>query len=206
MYDDENWTTLAGDEAAEILETASPVDGKYETSATTTKVEKRSLPFYADTLLIRLTDPSWGNKKLAFYYLLNGTTLYRLGGESRLIHEVNATGALTLTDKNVLDYLRFFVFFVRSEEGPFIILEDLNNPALPTELDNRSRTTLEKFIRPATIESKTEQGTYLCNAIVFYSNALFTATFEVDSSGTIEMRKDRPVAADLPFIPNLPIA
>jgi len=76
MYDDANWIILTDDEAAEILKTASPVDDKYETSATTTKVEKRSLPFYNDTRLIRLTDPSWGNEKLAFFYLLKDTTLY----------------------------------------------------------------------------------------------------------------------------------
>ena len=32
--------------------------------------------------------------------------------------------SIKVTDENVLDYLRFFCFFVRGEEGPFLIAED----------------------------------------------------------------------------------
>jgi len=206
MYDEENWETIADEEVKELLERSNPVDGLYPVSVETTQARKRSLPFYDQALLVRLTDPSWDDANLALFYLFEKDTLYRLNGQSNPIHELNAKVALTLTEENVLDYLRFFAFFVRGEEGAFLIVEDIQNPDLPQDMDNHSRETLEKYLRPAAIEGETEDGSFLCKAPVFYSNALFISTFEVSRSGVIDIREHETVAADLPFTANVPIS
>jgi hypothetical protein len=51
-----------------------------------------------------------------------------------------------------------------------------------------------------------EQGHFLCNAVVFYSNALFTADFAKQPSGMIEMLDDEPIVADLPVRVDCPVA
>jgi hypothetical protein len=145
-------------------------------------------------------------KNLVIYYLTAEGNLYRLNGTSPPIHEVNAIAPVKITDDNVLEYLRFFCFFVRGEEGPFLIAEDMDNPDMPGNMDAQTRSVIEGTIRPASYEGKNPQGFFLCDAVVFYSNALFLANFAIQPTGMIEMLDDQPIAADLPVRVDVPIA
>ena len=78
--------------------------------------------FYAKHALIevRLTQ----GEKTRVRYLLDGSdALQPLNGRSDPIHAANAAESLALDAGTVLDYLRFFVFFLRGSEGPFTLLE-----------------------------------------------------------------------------------
>ncbi|MBI1326374.1 MAG: hypothetical protein GC136_01905 [Alphaproteobacteria bacterium] len=206
MYEDNNWNPVTGAELDGFLAQVNPIDGKYQTSAQTTQVSWRLLSFYEQVALIRVQDSNWPNRKLKIYYLTDRGNLYRLNGTSPPIHEVNAKAPVKITDENVLDYLRFFCFFVRGEEGPFLVSENLDDPNMPQGIDAATKTVIESTIRPATFEGKNEQNHWLCDAIVFYSNALFIANFAVHPTGMIEMLEDEPVAADLPVRVDVPIA
>ena len=198
MYVDENWTSVSGDELTGFLEQINPIDGKYKVSADTTEVSWRLLPFYDQVALIRVHDRTWSNPKLNIYYLTDEGELYRLNGTSPPIHDVNAKAPIKITEDNVLDYLRFFCFFVRGEEGPFLIAEHPDDPYLPKDIDAKTRTVIHGTIRPASYEGQNEEGFLLCDAVVFYSNALFIANFAVQPGGMIEMLSDEPIATDLP--------
>jgi hypothetical protein len=82
----------------------------------------------------------------------------------------------------------------------------MSNPYIPANMDDKTRTVFTGTLRPATYEGKNEQGYYLCDGIVFYSNALFIANFAVQPTGMIEMLDDDPVAVDLPIKVDAPIA
>jgi hypothetical protein len=206
MYDDNNWNPVTGEELQGFLEQIDPIDGKYKVSAESTQVGWRQLPFYDQVALIRVTDPNWTPKSLKVFFLTDQGNLYRLNGTSPPIHEVNAQAPIKITEENVLDYLHFFCFFVRGEEGPFLIAESLEHPDMPKEMDDKTRAVIEGTLRPATYEGKNEQGFFLCDAVVFYSNALFLANFAIQPSGMIEMLDDEPIAADLPVRVDAPIA
>ncbi|MEZ5815362.1 MAG: hypothetical protein R3E13_11695 [Alphaproteobacteria bacterium] len=206
MYHDNNWNAVTGEELAGFLEQINPIDGKYHVKADTTQVHWRMLPFYDQVALIRVRDPNWTNPKLNVYYLTDQGNLFRLNGTSPPIHEVNAKAPIKVTEENVLDYLRFFCFFVRGEEGPFYVAETMEDPNMPTEMDETTRSVIEGTIRPATFEGVNEQGHYLCDAVVFYSNALFIANFAVQPTGMIEMLDDEPIAADLPVRVETPVS
>jgi len=206
MYDDANWNPVTGEELEGFLEQITPIDGKHKTSAQSTKVGWRQLPFYERVVLIRVQDPAWTPRKLTIYYLTLDGNLFRLNGTSPPIHEVNATAPIKINEENILEYLRFFCYFVRGEEGPFLIAEDMANPDLPQTMDDKTRAVVQGTIRPATYEGKNEQGFYLCDGVVFYSNALFIANFAVQPGGMIEMLDDEPIAADLPVKVDSPIA
>lgn len=206
MYHDDNWNAVQGDELAGFIEQINPVDGKYRVSADSTQVQWRMLPFYETVALVQVKDPAWPNKDMFIYYLTDQGNLYRLNGTSPPIHEVNAKAPIKVTEENVLDYLRFFCFYVRGEEGPFYIAEDMDDPNMPQDMDDATRSVIEGSIRPATYEGKNDQGHFLCNAVVFYSNALFTADFAVQPSGMIEMLDDEPIVADLPVRVEKPVS
>lgn len=206
MYHDSNWNPVQGEELSGFLEQINPIDGKYRVDPQSTQVEWRMLPFYDQVALIRVKDPNWTNPKLNIFYLTDQGNLFRLNGTSPPIHEVNAKAPIKITEENVLEYLRFFCYFVRGEEGPFYIAESMEDPNMPTEMDETTRSVIEGTIRPATYEGKNDQGHYLCDAVVFYSNALFIANFAVQPTGMIEMLDDEPIAADLPVRVEQPVS
>ncbi len=206
MYTDNNWTPVEGDELAGFLDQVNPIGGKHKVSPATTKVEYRMLPFYDQVAMIRIKDPAWTPSNLYLYYLTDQGNLYWLNGTSPPIHEINAKAPVKITDDNVLEYLKFFCFFVRGEEGPFLIAESMDDPYIPQNMDERTRSVIEGTVRPAAYEGKNEKGFFLCDAVVFYSNAMFIANFAVQPGGMIEMLDDEPIAGDLAVKVDAPVA
>lgn len=205
MYQDDRWTGVTVDELEGFISQVTPIDGKYHATAATTEISWRTLPFYENVVLIRLKDRTWGKNNLVLYYLSNLGELHRLNGTSPPIHEVNSKAPIKVTEENVLDYLRFFCFFVRGEEGPFLIAETMEDPYIPKTTDAKALAVIEGTVRPASYEGKNEQGYFLCDAVVYYSNAMFIANFAVQPSGMIEMLSDEPIAADLPVKVDAPV-
>lgn len=205
MYEDDKWNPVTGEELEGFLSQVGQIDGTITPSAQTTKVEWRALPFYDNVAMIRMRDENWMPKELTVYYLTDQGTLYRLNGTSPPIHDINAKAPVKVTDDNILDYLHFFCFFVRGEEGPFLIAEDMDNPNMP-EMDDKMKAVIGGSLRPASYEGKNDKGHWLCDAVVFYSNALFIANFAVHPTGMIEMLDDEPLASELSVRVNCPVS
>jgi hypothetical protein len=206
MYVDDKWNPVTGDELAGFLDQINPVGNKYKVSPQSTQVHWRTVPFYDNVALIRVKDPAWTPKELNIYYLTDQGNLFWLNGTSPPIHEVNAKAPVKITESNVLEYLRFFCFFVRGEEGPFLIAESMDDHYMPKGMDDKTRMVIEGTVRPATFEGMNDKGQFLCDAVVYYSNAMFIANFAVQPGGMIEMLDDEPIASDLPVKVNAPVS
>jgi hypothetical protein len=205
LHDDDKWNAVADNEKAGFFEKVGTIDSKHNPSANTTEVHWRQLPFYRQVALVRLRDPNWDPEHLCIYYLTNKGELTRLDGTSPPIHMMNAEAPIKVTEENVLDYLRFFCFFVRGEEGPFLISETMETYGLPEGLDDTTKKAIEGVLRPASYEGKNPDGHFLCDAIVYYSNALFLSNFAIQPSGMIEMMEDDPLLTDLPVRVDKPV-
>lgn len=195
MYQDDNWNPVEGDELEGFIEQVTPIDGRHKVTAESSEVHWRTLPFYDNVAMIRVQDSSWDKPGLVVYYLTREGQLYRLNGTSPPIHEINDVAPVKITEDNVLDYLEFFCFFVRTEEGPFLVVEDMNNPYLPESLDESSLKAIEGVIMPKSyegVQAKDEKfgdnsemqtivhkGAFLCKAVVYYSSSLFISSFAV---------------------------
>ena len=46
-----------------------------------------------------------------------------LDGSSEPMHSTNQAESLTLTEATVADYVRFFFYFLRADEGAFVLIE-----------------------------------------------------------------------------------
>lgn len=204
MYEDSNWTPMTVDPAG-FLEQLSPIDGKYALSPETTAVHWRYLPFYEDGALVRVSDPGWTPGNLTIWYLLLGHKLYRLDGSSPPIHDFNRQ-VIDLSEDNVLDYLRFFGYFVRSEGGMFLIAESIDDPAMPASMNGAVREVIEDNIRPARYKGRDENGSYLCDAVVFHADHLYDASFTIAPDGRVELTSDKPLAGRFGVQPDAPIA
>lgn len=172
-----------------------------------TKVQVTGLAWYERALLVRVCDPGWPNPALTAYFVLDAAgALVRLPGVSTPLHDLAASEPLRLTPANVLGYLKFFCFFVRGDEGAFYILEQPDDPMVPSDVSESLRRVLRETVRPAFLDGRDEQGRYVCEAVVWYSNALFIARFGIGKDGSMEMLSDEPIAADLPIRAEAPIA
>lgn len=200
------WVTVDDYTRATVLDFPTPIDGLLELDPNQVRIVETTLPWYPQgTRLIRITDDGWPVERLAIYYILSRDRVYRLMGSAQPIHEVNVVAPIRLSEDNILDYLRFFGFFVRAEEGPFYVAESIDDPFLPTELDRPTRTTLEEKLRSAIHNGRDPTGNYLCEAVIFYSDTLFRASFSIEPGGSIEMSGDEPLAAGLPVRIRAPI-
>lgn len=199
------WSPADPARKSSMIKECHPIDGAYQLSEETTQVYERTLPFYDDVTLIALIDRRWRKDRLIVYFLDHAGELYRLNGTSPPIHEINAKAPIKLSDEVLLDYHRFFCFFVRGEEGPFFVAETMDSPLMPQQMDGKTRDLLESTVRPSTAQGMDDDGRYRCEAVIFYSNALFSASFAVQPGGMIEMLDDDPIAADLPIRIDAPL-
>lgn len=206
MYFHDDWQPLTVMDKAKFLMIVDPIGDKYRVSEDTTFVERRSLPFYDAVELIRVKDPAWEPRNLFIYYLRDRMDLYWLNGTSPPLHELNAKAPIVLTEENCIDYLEFFCFFVRGEEGPFLIAQSMEDTYVPKNLDDKVRMVFEGTLRPASYEGKDDEGNFLVDAVVFYSNAIFITNFKIMLSGMVLMLDDQPIAADLPVKLDAPVS
>ena len=116
------WEAADAELSEDLFSRVNPIDGRYPVQEETSVVATVRAPWSPGVQILQIKDPSWSPPGLAIYYLRRDDgSLYRLNGTSPAIHEVNASAGLKLSEENVLQYVRFFSFFVRGEEGPFYI-------------------------------------------------------------------------------------
>lgn len=199
MFDDYKWQAVTGTQLEPFLKMINPIQNKWNVSAESGAVEWCQLPFYSSIAMVRVNDKSWPEGTGPFWFLAKQGRMFFLDGTSAPIHDANEAGPVKVNDENALDYLRFFCYFVHGDEGPFLIVEDLDHPALDKDkIDPATRKVLEDALRPAAFEGRTPAGALEASAMVLYGNALFAARFSMTDTGMIEMIDDEPVAADLP--------
>jgi len=204
LSSDEGWEKVAQEARSKFFAEINPQLEGVEFTLETSEVHVRPLYWYRNGFLLRIRDTRWSAGDVRLYYLGGESTpLFQLNGTSAPIHDFNDKAPIRLRDPDILDYLRFFCFFVRGDEGPFYLVESPDDPMLSSHAGAGS--VLEGVATPAIFTKRDDDGRALCKAIVLYGNALFRAEFAVGSDGTIEMIDDEPVAGDLPFRIDAPI-
>ena len=186
-----HWTEVKGEETGKLLTQLFPIDGFEYQENGRLKVVTLSLPWYENVQLFQLSNPDWRNAHV--YFLSFEDQYYRLDGKSDEINQVNAKGSLKLRDEYVLDYLRFFTFFVHGGEGPFYILESPDDVLLPADLNDADRESICEHAKPAVLHGLNNAGQFFCEATIYYGKELFNVDILVDSSGMIEMLDDHTI-------------
>jgi ankyrin repeat protein len=167
-------------------------------------VERGSLSFYPGSDIVKVHSNSWQHRNRAYYFLENGNEIFHLNGTSPPIHEFHSKHSLSLNIGNALDYLRFFCFFVRGEEGAFFIFDHVNDMLFSEDMSLADRKELATASYPAWIITASEEGFEACSQ-VFYGKQIFGAYFFIQTTGMIEMRDDFPIMEKLSGYIDAPI-
>jgi ankyrin repeat protein len=178
------WSEVPSTEAASFLE-ASDLKDMTESDW---QMHRGGVAFYPEAKVVRLAHRAKDPQRPVYYWLEQGETVERLNGTSPPIHNFNPS-RLVLTQENVRQYLHFFCFFVRGQEGPFFILEDSAAARLSAATTAPDRAKIAAAAMPAWLVSE-QEGDFNFLARVFYGNGIFSAYFTVRSAGLIEMPED----------------
>ena len=167
------------------------------------------LPFYGRHRLIELTFVRLNGPERAFA-LDDGEETRWLDGSSGPMHETNTAEALSLTDTTVLDYVRYFLYFLRSDEGAFTAIES------PAEVQAAGHDdawfdqyrdqlnldvaqlwmrlqTVRGQVTPLRIEKRDDDGRWIIDGRVAYGGSLSKVSFAVSAGGLVEMLDDEPI-------------
>jgi AAA+ superfamily predicted ATPase len=197
-----HWEPCEGNEGAAVLSLLAATQPGYFGDATLVTARWSPLSFYVSHRLMELHFTRDHGAESAFVLVGDGGAVW-LDGSSGPIHEVNASDPLEFSDQTVLDYIRFFFYFVRGE-GAFVLIESPDELSAPPhestgELgDTSDELTLEEArrkIRALELRSTESTESWLADATVAYQGELFACLVAVDSSGMIEMVEDDPFGA-----------
>jgi hypothetical protein len=183
------WEPASQDHAAAALARLASAAAPFFAGAGLVGARSVVLPFYAAHRLLELHLERGGATERVF--VLHGPDATRwLNGESAPIYETNAAESLRLTDETVVDYLRFYLYFLRADAGAFVLVESEDELAAQGDRDDSS---LRSRVTPLTIRSIDGAGRWVIEGSVAYEGYFFLATFAVAPDGLIEMVDDEPV-------------
>ena len=143
-------------------------------------------PFYSRFTLVELRLAREGMKRVRYLLVSPESTLH-LTGSSGPIHAANEAEKLFVRDIDVLDYLRFFVFFLHGADGPFMLVEAEDELTLPGHGDGADLERLRSRVRPLRIGGQDGQSRALVPATIAYDGTLWRTTLAVATNGEVEM-------------------
>lgn len=187
------------------LTTTAPT---YFRGATLESGRSSALPFYTTHRLVELSVVrDFGTERV---YALDGPerTLW-LDGSSEAIHETNDAESLELVEADVPDYVRYFFYFIRGDEGAFVLIEtsdEVRSRSAAVDsaddttdgTDNVPALSLESAQTKARVpitRGLDDEGRWLVDVTVAYEDVLFESTVAVSAGGEIEMITDDPLGS-----------
>ncbi len=166
-------------------------------------MDRQELPWRKGAYIYR-SAAGWEPNNLLIYFLRQPDGKFiHLDGTSPPIHGFNKAFPPQLSNTSIGPYLWFFGFFVRGEEGPFLVVETDKDTFIPKNLEKHGGTWADGYDRladvpaPLSCRKDADGSSYRCDAVLYYSNSMFGAGMKVLSTGIVQMQDDTPLAADI---------
>ncbi len=176
----------------------------------------QKLSFFKDTVLLRILAEKPGIG-FGMYVLWSAQGLFSLNGRSTPIYEAIEREQFVLDNGSVIDYMQFFCTFVHAEEGPFRVVNRMDELNVieqdeskevsvsvgggPRQYEQLFEDNLESLLFPVVWYGDSEKPQWHFSAFNQYGGDLFRNTFKLKPSGELEMTDDTPVVTDIPYDP-----
>jgi hypothetical protein len=192
-------------EPAEIRELLAELRARAPQSfaaAAVLRAQRARLPFYTDHELVDLLLQGVPGVERALLLYSQAHTQW-LDGQSTPIHAVNALESPELVEATVPDYVRFFVFAMRGDQGAFVLVEqpdELTIAATGAKTDQGDDPAVQLATAraqwtPLRLDGRTDDGRFRVHATVAYAGGLYASVFAVKPDGEIEMIDDQPLGS-----------
>lgn len=163
------------------------------------------IPWLQDAQLVRFFDDTWDTPNLVRYGIASGGVALELVGEADVIHQMNQKCSINLHNENVIDYLRFFCFFMRNAGQPFYVAVSPDDPMVSAEDGNTASDHLAEVFAPPKVIGKNRNGDFVCLATVVYDGGCFQVEFAVARNGLVSMVGEEQLATQTALFVNYPI-
>jgi hypothetical protein len=204
------WFPIAGENAGALLERiGDPLlrrgSGPFDRYACIENIRAAELPYYPGFLLLDIqvaTPGSEASDPAAIASLIYGPSgVTPLDGASPLIHALNSKWLDLPDEAMALSYLHFFCAFVRGEEGPFSVIDDVGDLNFKKRTSAKTRAAISKKVfAPRATPPAGAEDAWRFEALVLYGSTLYCSTFEVMRNGSADMSDDTPLMEDLPML------
>jgi hypothetical protein len=197
-YKSERWNFVEGEAQAGIISKLNKEQNRYVLNSNTCRVVWRTLPFYAGATLVRVIDLSWRPLGLTSYFLGFRGQYRRVDGTRQLITFLNTNIPIRLNSQNVIDYLKFYCFFVRYRGRPFILVETVDDigqcipPLSPEQI-----SSVKSALYPVMLHNP-DGPEFRLSGIIRYNDMLFETKFTVSPNGQVSINEDHILGVLLP--------
>jgi hypothetical protein len=116
------------------------------------------------------------------------------------IYAINKDLPIHLSEKNVPDYVRFFLSYVRGKHGRFIPVENVDDISWREDPPPAARRAISKMITPVTLEGVEKDGSYKLKACMMFRDSLFKADIFVAPDGTTRIMNEELLIEDMPVL------
>lgn len=188
-------------DVAAILDVVNPRLDLAPLDAAQTVVLGVKLPFYKGYHFLDVSD--YGQVPAArVFALYNPKTkdAVVLNWTNEPIYKLNAAAPITLTEKTVVDYVRFFLSYVRGKHGRFIPVENVDDVSWREDPPPAARRAISKMIAPVTLEEHEKGGFYKLKACMMFRDSLFRADITVTPDGHVAITNEELLIEDMPVL------
>lgn len=179
-----DWHRLDRDKTVTMINSVKSAAEALLFSPTTSEAKCARLPFYTNHLLYRLTNFS-SMPTFTMDFIGDGEQYHYLDGSDFPIKEINTINGLQLTTENVIAYLNFYFFNVRTEDGDVLILRNLEEGQSIDLYDDERRENLDVEPDEYEIQQDPESGAFVVQTPLYYLGGLVDAKIIVKPDGTI---------------------
>lgn len=197
----EQFKKLELDDTATILDLVSPHLDVSPLDPLQTIVLGVALPFYKGYQFLDISD--YGQvPALRFFVLYNAKTgdAIKLNWTNEPIYALNKKLPVSLSEKNITDYVRFFLSYVRGKHGRFIPVENVDDIAWREDPPPAARRAISKMITPITLEAHEKGGEYKLKACMMFRDSLFKADISVTEKGDVQISGEELLIEDMPVL------
>ena len=196
---DEAYTKLELDDVAAVLDVINKdVEGSTFDPLETT-ILAIEVPFYKRYKFLHIADHATDPPLERYAFQKDGThDFVVINWKYDAIYEMNTKAPIEITDKNVLEYVRFFFSFVKGRHGKFIICETADHIQWKDEPPPEVKKSLNEALNPLELVEKRKDGVYVINAYMMLKDALFAVQVYVEPTGKITMSDHQMIIEDIP--------
>lgn len=182
-----DWHRLDRDKTNNMINSVKSAAESLLFSPVTSEAKCARLPFYTNHLLYRLTNFS-SMPVFTMDFIGDGATYHYLDGSDFPIRQINELSGLNLDVGNVIAYLNFYFFNVRTEDGDILILRNVEEGLTIDLYDDERRENLNVQPEGAKVIFDEASQAFSIEAPIYYLGGLVEARILVATDGTVTVQ------------------
>lgn len=186
-------------EIAAILDRLEPLLSGVRFDPVDTSIMAIDLPFYPGYRLMEIADHSVMPPPKRFA-LVGRDHAAMLDFTNAPIYDLNARVPIALSETSSVEYIRFFLTFVRGVHGRFVLTESVDDIPWKDDPPPQARKAISKMTLPLTFESTDDGGVRHYRATLLFKDGLYTAMIALAPDGVIQIGKGESLVEDLPVL------